>query len=58
MVYILCTAGMSLIDRSKILVQLHFKEFSFAYYARRYMSNGMIHVQQSFRKSACGLNKF
>ena len=28
------------------------------HYARRYMSNGMIHVQWSFREIACTLNKF
>ena len=29
-----------------------------AHYARRYMSNGMIHVQQSFREFAHAFNKF
>ena len=28
------------------------------HYARRYLSNGMIHVQQSFRESVRALNKF
>ena len=33
-------------------------QWELTHYARRYMSNGMIHVQQSFRKIACALNKF
>ena len=32
--------------------------YSTTHYARRYMSNGMIHVQRSFREIACALNKF
>ena len=31
---------------------------AFTHYARRYMSNGMIHVQWSFREIARALNKF
>ena len=31
---------------------------SYSHNARRYMSNGMIHVQRSFREIVCSLNKF
>ena len=44
--------------QSKLLKKVLVKCGTYTHYARRYTSNGMIHVQHSFREIARELNKF